>query len=176
VSATRRINFSFDSAYPLSLLFLLIQRFVSFIAGSFTAVLLLASVIDPDLFLHFDITSQRNVLFYIGVFGAVLAVSRGVIPADEHVNFEPELLLRAIIRQTHYMPQHWKGRLHSTEVHQEFGKLYTLKIGIFLMEIFGVVLTPFVLWLSLPRSAPAIVDFFREVSARNGSSFEFVHD
>ncbi|KAN0062741.1 autophagy protein atg9 [Thecaphora frezii] len=138
-----------------------VARFVAFIAGSFTAVLLLASVIDPDLFLHFDITPQRNVLFYIGVFGTVLAVSRGMIP-DEHLVFEPEVLLRAVIHHTHYMPEHWKGRFHSTDVHVEFGQLYTLKIYVFLQELLSVITTPFVLWLSLPRCAPEIIDFFRE--------------
>ena len=42
------------------------DRFVSFIAGSFAAVLILASVLDPDIFLHFEITPGRTVLFYIG--------------------------------------------------------------------------------------------------------------
>ncbi|EPQ26657.1 uncharacterized protein PFL1_05637 [Pseudozyma flocculosa PF-1] len=138
-----------------------VARFVAFIAGSFTAVLLLASVIDPDLFLHFDITPQRNVLFYVGVFGAVLAFARGMIP-DEHLVFEPEVLLRAVIHHTHYMAEGWKGRFHSADVHAEFGRLYTLKIYIFFQELLSVITTPFVLWLSLPRSAPAIIDFFRE--------------
>lgn len=137
------------------------SRFVAFIAGSFTAVLLLASVIDPDLFLHFDITHQRNVLFYIGLFGTVLAVARGMIP-DEHQVFEPETLLRAVIHHTHYMPDHWRRRLHSAEVHSDFGTLYTLKIYIFAQELLSVITTPFVLWLSLPKCAPGIIDFFRD--------------
>lgn len=33
---------------------------------------------------------------------------------------------------------------------------------IFIRELLSVVLTPFVLWFSLPNCAPAIVDFFRE--------------
>lgn len=90
-------------------------RFVSFVAGSFTAVLLLASVIDPDLFLHFDISPQRNVLFYIGIFGAITAVARGMVPDEQQV-FEPEILLRGVIEHTHYLPEHWKGRFHSAEV------------------------------------------------------------
>lgn len=139
----------------------IVARFVAFVAGSFTAVLILASVIDPDLFLHFDITPQRNVLFYIGVFGAVLAVSRGMIP-DEHLVFEPEAVLREVIQHTHYLPQDWKGRFHSAEVHQAFGQLYTLKIYIFFQELLSVVTTPFVLWLSLPGCAPDLVDFFRK--------------
>ena len=139
----------------------IVARFVAFVAGSFTAVLILASVIDPDLFLHFDITPQRNVLFYIGVFGAVLAVSRGMIP-DEHLVFEPEAMLREVIQHTHYLPQDWKGRFHSAQVHQAFGQLYTLKIYIFFQELLSVVTTPFVLWLSLPGCAPDLIDFFRK--------------
>ena len=37
-----------------------------------------------------------------------------------------------------------------------------MKIMIYAQELLSVVLTPFVLWLSLPDCAPAIVDFFRE--------------
>jgi autophagy-related protein 9 len=35
---------------------------------------------------------------------------------------------------------------------------------IFAQEILSVILTPFVLWFSLPPCAPAIIDFFREFS------------
>ena len=35
---------------------------------------------------------------------------------------------------------------------------------IFVQELISVILTPFVLWFSLPLCAPAIVDFFREFS------------
>jgi len=37
-----------------------------------------------------------------------------------------------------------------------------MKIMIYGQELLSVVLTPFVLWFSLPDCAPAIVDFFRE--------------
>lgn len=90
-------------------------RFVAFIAGSFAAVLLLASVIDPDLFLGFEITPHRTVLFYVGVFGSVLAVARGMIPEENRV-FDPELLMMEVVHYTHYMPAEWKGKLHSQTV------------------------------------------------------------
>jgi len=60
------------------------------------------------------------------------------------------------------MPEHWKDELHSKKVHQEFGELFAMKIMIYALELLSVVLTPFVLWFSLPDCAPAIVDFFRE--------------
>ncbi|KAH9930780.1 autophagy protein Apg9-domain-containing protein [Fomitopsis serialis] len=162
----RRLNESYPSAtmyigqFPNEKLTLIV-RFVAFIAGSFAAVLLLASVIDPDLFLHFEITPHRTVLFYITIFGSILAVARGMIPEETRV-FDPELLMTDVIQYTHYMPDEWKGQLHSKKVHEEFGELFAMKVMIFAQELLSVILTPFVLWYSLPPCAPAIVDFFRE--------------
>lgn len=90
-------------------------RFVAFIAGSFAAVLVLATVLDPDLFLYFEITPHRTVLFYLGVFGTILTVARGMIPEDNRV-FDPELLMTEVILYTHYMPDEWKSQLHSKKV------------------------------------------------------------
>jgi len=78
-------------------------------------VLLLASIVDPDLFLHFEITPHGTVLFYLGVFASVLAVARGMIPEDHRV-FDSELLMMEVIQYTHYMPDNWKGMLHSKTV------------------------------------------------------------
>ncbi|KAF8891195.1 autophagy protein Apg9-domain-containing protein [Infundibulicybe gibba] len=157
-----------DESYPLANIYIgqfpnekvaIIMRFVAFIAGSFAAVLLLATVLDPDLL----VTPHRTVVFYLGVFGGVLTVVRGMIP-DENRVFDPELLMTEVIAYTHYMPDEWKSQLHSKKVHQEFGELFAMKVLIFGQELLSVVLTPFVLWLSLPPCAPAIIDFFREFS------------
>jgi hypothetical protein len=93
----------------------LTPRFIAFIAGSFAAILLSASLIDPDLFLHFEITPHRTVLFYLGIFGTILAVSRGMVP-EENLVFDPETTLREVVWWTHYLPAGWKGRLHSKMV------------------------------------------------------------
>jgi autophagy-related protein 9 len=90
-------------------------RFVAFVAGSFAAVLLVASLIDPDLFLRFEITPHRTVLFYLGIFGSILAIARGMVP-EENLVFEPEASLRELVYWTHYLPGEWKGKLHSQMV------------------------------------------------------------
>jgi autophagy-related protein 9 len=119
---TRRL----DESYPTASMYIgqfpnekltIIMRFVAFIAGSFAAVLLLATVLDPDLFVGFEVTPHRTVLFYVGVFGSILAVARGMIPEENRV-FDPELLIMDVIQDTHYMPDHWKDQLHSKTVCQ----------------------------------------------------------
>jgi autophagy-related protein 9 len=138
-----------------------VARFVAFVSGALASVLALASVIDPELFLGFEITHDRTVLFYLGIFGTVWAFARGLAPEETDV-FDPEYALRELIEFTHYCPSTWNGRLHSDEVRKEFAVLYQMKIVIFLEEILSMIFTPFVLWFSLPKCSDRLIDFFRE--------------
>lgn len=138
-----------------------ISGFIAFIAGALASVLALASVIDPEVFLGFEITPDRTVLFYLSVFGTIWAVTRGLVP-EENLVFDPEYALHEVIDFTHYRPSHWTGRLHSDEVRQEFAMLYRMKVLIFLEEILSMIFTPFVLCFSLPNCSERLIDFFRE--------------
>lgn len=100
---------------------------MAFVSGSFAAVLFLATVLDPDIFVHFEITPHRTVLFYLGVFGSVLAVARGMIPEDNHV-IDPELLMMDVITYTHYMPDEWKAQLHSKKVSFSLSSYHALRL------------------------------------------------
>ncbi|SPO01312.1 related to APG9 - integral membrane protein required for Cvt and autophagy transport [Cephalotrichum gorgonifer] len=137
-----------------------IARTVAFISGALAAVLTLASLIDPEIF-SVELTPERTGLFYIGVLGAVWAFARGRVSEDELV-FDPEYAMRNVIEYTHYMPDHWRGRLHSSDVMQEFSELYKLKWVIFLEEVLGIIATPFLLLFPLSNCSDQIVDFFRE--------------
>lgn len=162
----RRVNMSYPFAsryvdqFPKDKTIQL-SRFVAFVAGALASVLALASVIDPELFLGFEITPERTVLFYLGVFGTVWAVARGAVP-EENLVFDPEYALSNVTEYTHYLPVHWRGRLHSDDVRAEFALLYQMKVVIFLEEILSIIFTPFILWFSLPKCSDRLVDFFRE--------------
>src|SRR6187402_3751523 len=136
-------------------------RFMAFIAGAIVSVLAVASLLDPESFLGFEITHDRTVLFYLTVFGSIWAIMNGTIP-EENLVFEPEYALRNVIEYTHYMPTQWQGRLHSDEVKREFATLYQVKLVIFLEEVLSIIITPFILWFSLPKCSEQIIDFFRE--------------
>ncbi|OAT03668.1 autophagy protein Apg9 [Blastomyces gilchristii SLH14081] len=162
----RRINMSYPFAtryidqFPKDKM-VQIARFVGFIAGALASVLALASVVDPELFLGFEISHDRTVLFYLGVTGTVWAVARGLVP-EETLVFDPEFALREVIDFTHYQPAHWQGKLHSDEVKAEFAMLYQMKVLIFLEELLSIIFIPFVLWFSLPKCSDRLIDFFRE--------------
>ena len=138
-----------------------IARSIAFMSGALTAVLAIGTLLDSELFFSFEITKDRTVLFYLGIFGAIWAMTRGMV-SEETLVFNPEYALRNVIDYTHYMPDHWQDRLHSFEVKQEFSELYKMKVVIFLEEIMGIITTPLLLLFSLPKSSDQIIDFFRE--------------
>ncbi|EHK23239.1 uncharacterized protein TRIVIDRAFT_123233, partial [Trichoderma virens Gv29-8] len=138
-----------------------IAKSISFMSGALTAILAVCTLLDSELFLSFEITKDRTALFYLGIFGGIWAITRGMV-SEESMVFDPEYALRNVIEYTHYMPDHWQGRLHSFEVKQEFSELYKMKVVIFLEEVLGIITTPLLLLLSLPKCSDQIVDFFRE--------------
>lgn len=142
----------------------LLLRFIAFISGALAAVLALTSIIDSESFLGFEITPGKSVLFYLTILGTIFAATRSskTIGSEDNMIFDPEYALTAVIKFTHYMPDYWKGRLHSDEVRRDFAQLYQMKVVLFLQEVLSIIFTPFVLWFSLPTCSERIIDFFRE--------------
>lgn len=136
-------------------------RFVTFVSGAIVSVLGLATIFDQESFLGFEITPGRTTIFYLGIFGGIWAVARGLLP-DDNLVYDSAYAMQEVIEFTHFQPSHWEGRLHSVEVKTEFGQLYQMKIAIFMEEVLSMVFTPFVLWFSLPKCSGRIIDFFRE--------------
>ena len=142
----------------------LLLRFVAFVSGALAAVLALTSIIDSESFLGFEITPGKSVLFYLTVLGTIFAATRSskTTGTEDNMIFDPEYALTAVIKFTHYMPAHWKGRLHSDEIRRDFAQLYQMRVVLFLQEVLSIIITPFVLWFSLPKCSERIIDFFRE--------------
>ncbi|KAI9658736.1 MAG: autophagy protein atg9 [Bathelium mastoideum] len=135
--------------------------FVAFVSGALAGVLGLATLIDPELFLGFEITHDRTALFYLTVLTAIFAAARNSLPEETFVS-DPELHLREVIERIHYKPAHWEDRLHSVDVRNEFSSLYQVKPVLFVEEMLGNLLTPFILLITLPKCSERVVDFFRE--------------
>lgn len=162
----RRINMSYPFATRYINQFpkdktIQVAKFVSLVSGAVVSVLGLATVLDQENFLNFEVTPGRTTIFYIGIFGSIWAVARGLLP-DDNMVYDTAFSIQEVIQFTHYEPQHWQGRLHTVEVKEEFSQLYQMKLIIFLEEVLSIFFTPFVLWFSLPKCSDRIIDFFRE--------------
>lgn len=140
-----------------------ILKFFKFISGSFVAILGLMTILDPENFLNFEITNDKTVLFYMTVLGTIWAICHSAID-DQYKVFDPEDTLRELISYTHYSCKEWEGKYHTEQIKQEFCKLYCLRFVLLLREVASLIMTPFILWFSLPKSAEDIIDYFREES------------
>ena len=138
-----------------------IARFFAFASGAVVSVLGVVALFDQENFLTFELSPGRTVLFWLGVAGGLWAVARGLMPDDNTV-YEPAFAMQEVIDFTHYEPAHWHNRLHTVEVKKEFEQLYQMKLLMFVEEVFSMIFTPFVLWMSLPKCSDRIIDFFRE--------------
>lgn len=138
-----------------------IGKFVAFVAGSLCVVLIAVTVVNEDLLLHFEITPGKSIIWYLAFFGAVLAITRALVP--DPVRFkDPSKLMIEVQEYTHYTPKHWTGKLQTEMVRGEFSELYQYQVINFAQELMSIFWTPYVLWFSLAPKSQAIVEFFRE--------------
>mmetsp|Transcript_4303 Transcript_4303/g.12400 ORF Transcript_4303/g.12400 Transcript_4303/m.12400 type:complete len:983 (-) Transcript_4303:227-3175(-) len=137
-----------------------VARLVAFIAGSFAALALGAAMVED--FLLERRLAGRTLVWWAAALGVVLAISRAFIVDDAAVAFHPELAMLEVVAHTHHLPRHWRGRAHTREVQGAFQALFPFKAILLAEEMLSVLLTPFVLYFSLPACADDIVAFVRD--------------
>lgn len=94
---------------------IIIARCISFISGALATVLIIITLFEEDLQQGFEISPGRSALFYIGIFGTLMAVTGSLIPSDTVV-FEPERWMKEVILDTHYSPADWKNKYNTEQV------------------------------------------------------------
>ncbi|VDP20425.1 unnamed protein product [Soboliphyme baturini] len=133
----------------------IIANNVAFVSGAIFSVLLVLSVYDESV-LHVE-----HVLTILTVSGFVVVCCHMFIQ-EENVVFCPELMMKAVVAYTHYMPDRWHGRAHTNAVRNEFSQFYQYKATFILEELLSPLLNPFILIFWLRPLAADFVDFFRQ--------------
>ena len=87
---------------------------------------------------------ERNLWWYLAVCGTLLALVRSFI-IPKALTDEPADVLRKCAQHTHYMPKRWRNREHTVSVYDEFALLFQNSVVLFVHEIMGIVVTPFIL-------------------------------
>lgn len=139
-----------------------VGKFICSVFGALVSTMLFVGLLDDSLLTQTHIW-HRNLLWYIGVFAAVIALARSFRVEDTPVH-DPDQCLRAVALHTHYMPHRWRGPGRATNpvVQDEFLSLYRYRVLVFIEEIASMLLTPYMLWFDLPSRAANIVSFMSE--------------
>lgn len=141
-------------------------KFISFVAGSIVLVLLVMTVVNEDLLMHFELAEGKSVIWFLGFFGAILTISRSLIPNPRSQYFDKVGLIEEVSAHLHYSPEAWKRNPESLSVRQELKELFPTRYQLFVREFIGLFLNPFILYHSLPKNAEELVEFFREFSVQ----------
>ncbi|XP_060575808.1 autophagy-related protein 9A-like [Ruditapes philippinarum] len=131
----------------------IIAKNVAFFAGSVLAVLVVLTVIDED------VLNVEHVLTIMTIAGVIVTSCKVFIP-DEHAVYCPEVLLRNVLAQIHYMPDHWSGNAHTSKVRGEFSLLFQFKAIYLLEELLSPLITPLLLIFKFRGKAGDFVEFF----------------
>lgn len=165
---------NYINQFPSSFLLVNLMYLINFLSGSFTAILVIGGLLLEDeshSFWSFELTEGKSVLFYISIFGTIFAVTSNSSDSqkpnsnnDPVSYYDPEASIKYVSQFTHYLPKHWKGKLHTQQVKNEYCELFKLRILIILNELLSILLTPFLLWFKISNFAGSIIDFFRDYS------------
>ncbi|KNE55143.1 hypothetical protein AMAG_01067 [Allomyces macrogynus ATCC 38327] len=137
----------------------IIARLVSFLLGSVGGVMLVFTVLYPDLLLHLEITPERTPVFWLGLIGSVLAVTRGMRTPDAAAAYDPERRLHEVVAHTHYCPPRWAAKPYAESVRAEVAGLFPPRPALYVNELVGLFVAPLVLGWTLPMRARQVVDF-----------------
>lgn len=132
----------------------ILARHFSFVFGAVVAVVAGLTLWDEDVLLVEHMITVGS-LFALGV--GICAV---FIP-DENLVFCPELLMRRVLSEVHYIPDHWREKAHTSKVRQEFSQLFQYRLTYVLEDLVSPIITPLIFIFKLRYRALEIVDFFR---------------
>lgn len=141
-------------------------KIVSFMAGSMVLVLIVVTVINEDLLMHFELTEGKSIIWYFGFLGTILTISRSMIPNPRAQYFDKVSLLQEVSAHLHHSPESWKRHPESRSVRNELRDLFPTRYQLFGRELLGLLLNPYILYYSLPKNAEELVEFFREFSIK----------
>ena len=162
----RRLNLSYEHADRFVKRFhrpavSVIARCLSFISGAFVGVLLILTLLD-DSYMFWITLYDRNLLWYLGIFSTIFAVTRSLVPAPLESNLDGDELMARVAEHSHYFPDSWRGKCNTHAVRDQFFSIFKFKVQLFCDEILVVLLAPFVLCVSMPAAAEDMLRFIRE--------------
>ncbi len=138
-----------------------LSRLATFVIGSFLVLFVFVAVLNGGAIENVKV-GNKNIVWYIGILGSVLVILNVFI--KDYRIYYPHEALKKVSEHIHYIPVSWEENAHCEEIKSKFSYLYEYQLYSIFKEIIGIILTPFILWLSLSESSEYIVDFAREFS------------
>jgi autophagy-related protein 9 len=148
---------SYVSHFPSALVGI-VAKFLVFIGGAVAATLLLLGCLNQDLLLLGTLWG-KTLIFYLGVFGGLVAVSRHFLMPEVILPDEAKYLEQVSV-YTHYNPKSWRDP-RSSVVRMELLRMFTYSVKLYLKELLSILVVPWIFLYSLPASIETLLDFIQ---------------
>ena len=131
-------------------------KLVVFVLSSLFLLMLVLTLINENLLINLHITNNRPILWYIGILGTIIAISKSAI--NDKLNFYPKekfIKLREIMK---YIPESWVEQSDKLYIKNKILNLFKYQIFMLLSDILHTLTIPFSLWY-ISHDIDEIVDF-----------------
>lgn len=116
-----------------------IIKFLLFILSSIFITMVFFSIINDKLLLNLYIFDNKQLFWFIGIIGSVIAIMRSNI--SEKTNYYPKEKMKELQKIINYIPNEWQNINN-----KEFFSFYNYKFILFIKEFFYTINTPFYLF------------------------------
>jgi autophagy-related protein 9 len=140
-----------------------ILKFVIFVFSSIFITLIILTLINDDILINLNIIGSKNVLWFIGVIGSIIAILRTIL--NKKRNDSPNDLMEQISRHI-IVDEKIIKNANMKIVKNEFLAYYRYKIIQIILDIVFTITMPIQLW-SISYDTPYITTFLKKITNKN---------
>ena len=122
----------------------IIVKFITFILSSIFIILVCLSLYNENNLLYLNITNNRPVLWYLGIFGSIIAILKNVTKETKRKNSKSDDIYNKIIHYNKLLDINNTFNTDKKKL-QNINKHLSYQIIVLLKECFSVLLVPFYL-------------------------------
>ena len=121
------------------------SRLFLFVLSSLFVILVFVSIINEHVLIQLYITSNKQSLWFIGIFGSIIAILKNV-NKEKEIDY-PKEKMKKIKEIINCIPETWtNNEIENEVINKDFFNLYQLQIFIILKDIFYTLIIPFKLF------------------------------
>ena len=140
-----------------------ILKFVIFVFSSIFITIIILTLINDDILINLNIVGSKNVLWFIGVVGSIIAILRTIL--NKKINDSPNEIMEKISRHI-IVDEKIIKNANMKIVKNEFLAYYRYKIIQIILDIVFTITMPIQLW-SISYDTPYITAFFKKITNKN---------
>ena len=138
-------------------------RLIIFIFSSFFVTLIILTLINDNILTNLNIVGGKNVLWFLGVVGSIIAIFRSIV---NNKSKENPIDIMDEISKLIIIDHNFIDNANMRVIRNTYLKSYNLKIGEIVYDIIWTLFMPIQLW-SISYDTKYIVSFIHKISVNN---------